>query len=133
MLAKSLPGRIKVGKNIKKKKIMNVRKCRRGKEGEKVNRCSLKVSREQESMRPVNSEDPGLILAESLQMRAFPGKMEKLDPAPRTPRPIKPYVQANLGSDFGNISVEAVWTESVPRWLVELLLSCNYQGIIYIT
>lgn len=54
---------------------MNLRKCRRGKEGEKVNRCSLKVSREQESMRPVNSEDPGLILAESLQMRAFPGKM----------------------------------------------------------
>lgn len=43
---------------------MNLRKCRRGKEGEKVSRCSLKVSREQESMRPVSGKDPGLILTE---------------------------------------------------------------------
>ena len=45
---------------------MNLRKDRRNKEGEKVSKRSLEVSREQESMRPGSGEDPDLILTEGL-------------------------------------------------------------------
>ena len=66
-------------------------------------------------------------------MRALQGKwlcnaLEKLDPVPRAPRPRKPHVQANLGSDFGNISVEAVQTESTPigGWLLGWWTSSSF-------
>ena len=58
-----IPGRMRIESNSKHTEFMNLRKLRRGKEGE--TEVFLKVNREQQSMRPVSGEDPGLFLTES--------------------------------------------------------------------
>lgn len=115
---------MRVESNGKHTEFMNLRKLRRGKEGETA--VFLKVNREQQSMRPVSGEDPGLFLTESPGDESLSrGNSPRIDPVPRAQIPRKPDVQANLGLGLGNISVETGWTKSVfvGGWLIYVPIS----------